>query len=318
MSAWIDTRLDVAGLRRHGPPRQIRSWGRSALLTVETDRGRVWAKQVPGVFAHEVAVTGLLADLDPGFVPPLIAADPGGGRLLMEDVSGPVLASAPRSPDAWLATMARLAEVQRVLSQDLGALQMAGVPSAALDTLGARVPSLLADDDLLLVGRSGGLSGDDAQRLRAAEGDLMAACAALAATPIGPSLDHGDLTARQVIVGEMGPVFLDWSDATITHPFLAAASFLGDRRDVAADLTPALEAAYRAGWTGRVAGSVTVVDAERALALAGIVHPLHMARLHADRILPGLEQPWELERTVPRLLRALVPRLATLPRMLRR
>ena len=308
----------VAGLRRHGPPRQIRSWGRSALLTVETDRGRVWAKQVPGVFAHEVAVTGLLSDLDPGFVPPLIAADPAGGRLLMEDVSGPNLASVPGSPDAWLATMSRLAEVQRVLARDLGALQMAGVPSAPLSTLGVRVPSLLADDDLLLVGRPDGLSRQDVGRLRAAEADLVAACAALAASPIGPSLDHGDLTARQVIVGEMGPVFLDWSDATITHPFLAAASFLADRRDMAGDLHPALAASYLAGWTGPATGSVGVADAKDALGLAGIVHPLHMARLHADRILPGLEQPWELERTVPRLLRSLVPHLTALPRMLQR
>ena len=318
MSAWIDGCLDVAGLRRHGPPRQVRSWGRSALLTVETDRGRAWAKQVPAVFAHEVAVTGLLSDLDPGFVPPLIAADPAGGRLLMEDVSGPNLASVPGESAAWLATMARLAEVQRVLGQDLEALQVAGVPSAPLDTLGERVPSLLADDSLLLVGRPGGVSSEEVLRLREAEGDLVLACDALARSPIGPSLDHGDLTARQVIVGEMGPVFLDWSDATITHPFLAAASFLADRRDRAADLRPTLAATYLAGWTASAAPAVALDDAERALALAGIVHPLHLARLHADRIRPGLEQPWELERTAPRLLRSLVPQLASLPRMLQR
>ena len=50
--------------------------------------------------------------------------------------------------------------------------------------------------------------------------------------------------------------------------------------------------------------------------LARIVHPLHMAQLHADRILPCLEQPWELAWNVPFLLRSLLPRLATLPRIL--
>ncbi len=78
MAAWIDDRLAGAGLRRHGPIRQVRSWGRSALLQADTDRGLVWAKEVPAGFAHEIAVTGLLADLDPGLVPPIIAADDGG------------------------------------------------------------------------------------------------------------------------------------------------------------------------------------------------------------------------------------------------
>ena len=97
MVAWIDERLAVAGLRRRGDVRQVRSWARSALLTVDTDRGRLWAKQVPMPFAHEVAVTGLLSDLDPGIVPPLVAADPATGRLLMEDVRGPLLDAIPET-----------------------------------------------------------------------------------------------------------------------------------------------------------------------------------------------------------------------------
>ena len=315
-AGWIDERLHDVGLHRHGPPRQVRSWGRSALVTVETDRGRWWAKQVPAVFAHEVSVTGLLSDVDPGIVAPVVAAEAATARLLMEDASGPILAREPGSTAAWLATMARLAEVQRVLARDLGALRVAGVPGADLAELSGRVPAILADDALLRVGRPDGLAEADLEVLRSSEGRLVAACDALARSSIGPSLDHGDLTARQVIVGEMGPVFLDWSDATIAHPFLAAASFLGDGRDVDPGIGGSLEAAYLAGWTGSVPGSVPESDATAALDLARIVHPLHMARLHVDRILPGLEQPWELERTVPRLLRSLVPRLGALPSIL--
>ena len=88
MSSWIDAQLADAGIRRRGPIRQVRSWARSALVDLETDHGRMWAKDVPEVFAHEVRVTDLLADVDPGLVPPLIAADAVLGRLVMEHVEG--------------------------------------------------------------------------------------------------------------------------------------------------------------------------------------------------------------------------------------
>jgi hypothetical protein len=312
MVAWIDDQTGRAGLRRRGPIRQVRSWGRSALLTVETDRGRLWAKQVPAVFAHEVAVTGLLADVDPGIVPPLVAADPASGRLLMEDVVGPILASEPAASDAWLATMARLAEIQRVLSADLGSARVAGVPGTPVEALAEVVPGLLADGDLGLVGRAGGLTVLEHEALVAAGALLQDACAALAASAVGPSVEHGDLSASQVIVGEMGPVFLDWSDATRTHPFLAAASFLMETSDLPADLLPRLEDAYLGGWPG-VGGRESL---GRDLELARVVHPLHMAQLYRERILPGLEQRWEMDRMAPGFLRSLLPRLAGLPRIL--
>ena len=47
---------------------------------------------------------------------------------------------------------------------------------------------------------------------------------------------------------------------------------------------------------------------------ARLIYPLHMAHLYAERILPGLDQPWEMERMVPGYLRSLLERPAILPR----
>src|SRR5262249_51400161 len=146
---------------------------------------------------------------------PEIAADQATGRLLMEHVDGPLLSEATLDPAPWTATLARLAEAQRVLAADLDAARVAGVPSASLATLADELPRLLDHEATPAV-------------VRDALDDLAAACRALDASPFGPSLEHGDLSPGQVIVGEMGPVVLDWSDSTITHPFLAAASFLLD------------------------------------------------------------------------------------------
>ena len=193
MSDWIDERLSDGGIRRRGPIRQVRSWGRAALLTFDTDRGRLWAKAVPDVFSHEVTVTELLADIDPGIVPPVVASDRALGRIITEHVEG-------------------------------------------------------------------------------------------------PSLD--------------APVFLDWSDGSITHPFLSAASILLDRGASVAGCDDEA-VAYLGPWLAT--GQVTPTGGREALSLARIVLPLHLAALYAERILPGLEQRWEVEWAVPDAMRAILP-----------
>ncbi len=302
MVAWIDERLVDAGIARHGPVRQVRSWGRSALLELDTDRGRLWVKDVPAVFAHEVQVTALLTDLDPGLVPALVAADATLGRLLMEHVDGPALPTLRDQPLAWTATMSRVAEAQRVLAADPAALAMAGVARSDPADLAASVAALLADDDLLGIGRAGGLTADEAVAVRARIPELADAADRLAGDGIPPSLDHGDFAAGQVILGEMGPVILDWSDATITHPFLTAASFLGDvdrmcRMAWGPISSPRISAPGPTAPTRRSLGA--------ALDLARLVHPVHMASLYATRILPGLDQPWEMADRVAADLRPL-------------
>jgi hypothetical protein len=304
MSAWIDARLAEAGIRRRGPLRQVRWWGRAALLTLETDHGRLWVKAVPDAFSHEVAVTELLADIDPGFVPPVVAADRTLGRIITEHVEGPTLAAIGDDPAIWTAAMSRLAEVQRVLAADPAALRVAGVAAAPLGQLAASLPAILADDELLLVGRPGGLSVGDAAKLRGRLPALVDACHALEASGVPDSLEHGDLATDEVILGPMGPVVLDWSDGSITHPFLSAASLLRSGA-AAGDIADDRVAAYLGPWLA--AGHLTAADGRQAMALARVVLPLHLAALYAERILPGLEQRWEMERVVPDALRAILP-----------
>jgi hypothetical protein len=264
----------------------------------------MWAKSVPGAFSHEIAVTELLADMDPGIVPPVVAADRALGRILTEHVDGPLLASLGDEPDVWSATLSRLAEIQRALATDRDALAAAGAAAWPLARLGADLPALLADDELLLVDRPGGLTTSEAVALRARIPELVDACRALDASGVPDSLEHGDLGADEVIIGEMGPVFLDWSDGTITHPFLSAASLLRDGGPPS-DADDPRVAAYLGPWLGAGLG-LTASAGHDALALARRVLPLHIAALYAERVLPGMEDREELERVVPAALRAIL------------
>ncbi len=306
MTAWTDQRLAERGLRRRGPLVPVRMWARSVVCWFATDRGRMWAKVVPAVFAHEIALTELIADVDPGLAPPVVASDRALGRIVTDHVEGPMLTDV-EEPLAWTATLARMAELQRVLAADRQALVTAGVTPAPLDRLADQVPALLADDALLGLGRPSGLSAEEMSSLRKRTSEIVAACRTLAASPFPETLDHGDLTPDEVIVGEMGPVILDWSDGSITHPFLAAASFLAgvDRSPTAVPAThDALADAYLGPWLAST--SVPPADARRLLDLARTVHPLHVAALYAERVLPRLQAPDRLDDVVPERLRSLL------------
>ena len=130
------------------------------------------------------------------------------------------------------------------------------------------------------------------------------ACRDLAASGVPDSLEHGDLAADEIILGPMGPVFLDWSDGSITHPFLSAASLLRSSDATGGD-ADVLVAAYLGPWLA--SGQITAADGRRALDLARIVLPLHLAAMYSERILPGLEQPDEVGHVVPDALRTILP-----------
>ena len=229
------------------------------------------------------------------------------GRIITEHVDGPSLASLGDTPDVWAATLSRLAELQRVLAADPIALEVAGVAAAPLGRLADDVPRLLADDALLLVGRDGGLTSAEAARIRERIPELADACHALAASGIPDSLEHGDLAADEIILGEMGPVILDWSDGSITHPFLSAASLLGGGPEPATDAGDGRASAYLGPWLTAGLG-LTEAAGRSALDTARTVLPLHLAALYADRILPGVGSGSELELVVPRAMRTLLNR----------
>jgi hypothetical protein len=303
---WVDSSLATAGIRRHGPVDHVRTWARSKLWSIKTDRGRFWVKQVPGVFAHEVAVTALLTDVDPGSVAPAFAADVERGRMITVHVDGPSLEDV-REPDAWMATLARLAELQRVLAADPEALEVAGVAAAPIGQLAGALERLLGDDRVTRFGAADGLTADEIRRLRAKTGTIADACAALAASGVPDSLDHGDLSARQVIVGEMGPVILDWSDGSLTHPFLSAAAFLDDARTGRGPVDRGdLRDSYLAPWVA--SGAIGLDEGRDAVDLASSVLPVHVASLCADRVLPGLGWPDDPDVTgvAPAMLRRLL------------
>jgi hypothetical protein len=194
----------------------------STAFRIATDRGPCWSKATGPGPAHEGPLLAILAaDAVPHVLYPL-AADPARAWLLFED-GGPTLRSlrpdmaGDRDLAAWERILREYAMVQRRVEALTPDLIDAGIPDERPERLPAIFERLLDDERLWARARPDhrGARG----RLRALMPTVRAAAERLANAGIRPSVDHGDLHSRNVLVGPGGDRIFDWGDASVAHPF---------------------------------------------------------------------------------------------------
>jgi hypothetical protein len=194
VTAWADAHVERTGevvLERSRP------W--AAVARVPTRDGLVWLKDNPAGNAFEPALTALVAQVRPDALPEVVAHD--GSRLLTRDV-GPRLrdlldAGDPAPP--WQEVLALLGEVH----VDLMPLAEEALALGTPDNRPARLPELYEE-----------LAGRDEWYDRVAE----AAAALGDSVPL--SVVHQEAHDGNVFVRDGQTVFIDWAEASVTHPFL--------------------------------------------------------------------------------------------------
>ncbi len=277
--AWLDEELAAQGRPRTGEPVVLKHWQISLLWRVPTQGGDVYFKAVPDFFAHEVTVTARLATEVPGAAPPVLAADDRRGFLLLDscgEVGG---------------------DPQAILRQ-LGQVQRAALPLLPGLTLRNRGPAyLLTQLDTLLSDASlhadqhgphpDALTPEEAATLRARRPELEAALERLRVSPVPLTLGHGDLHGGNVTTRGKQVTLLDWSDASLTHPFLDAnpAYLCPDGSDPDPAVLDAARDTYLREWT-----DLAPLDDLRALhADATLVGEIYRALGYADGIQDAVE-----------------------------
>ncbi|MFZ2414312.1 MAG: hypothetical protein WAW16_08870, partial [Candidatus Cryosericum sp.] len=166
---------------------------------------------------------------------------------------------------------------------------------------------LLEDTVAMKPGTPDGLSMKQIHALHYRARALKIAAHRLGTLRLPVSLDHGDLWAGQIIAGETNPVFIDWSDASLSHPFFSMA-FFSDNEEMrpylgdAPDAPEQLRDAYLEPWTVYEPHEILT----QAWSIACSLAPLNTALLYHDRILPGLEVKWEMEDIIPFFLRGVL------------
>ena len=249
---WIREQVEVTG--EIAQP-HVQHW--STVLEVPTAEEKVWFKAVPSIHAFEPSLTALLARLQPGRVPDVLAVDADRAWMLMRD-GGTRLRDLPATVEHWEHLLPGYAELQIAVTPYANQLLALGVSDLRLEVLPGELEDLAGDHPELL------------ERLPEAT-ELMEQ---LAAHGIPATVQHDDLHDGQVFVRDGRYRVLDWGDACVSHPFhtltvtLRAATWrLGlepggtdvlRMRDAylepfgrPAELAPIADAAYRTGTLAR-------------------------------------------------------------------
>jgi Ser/Thr protein kinase RdoA (MazF antagonist) len=241
------------------------------MLVQPTDQGDLYLKATNPMFGPEPEITRLLAEKFPQNIPQVVAIDPRRKLTLMRDFQGERLAEHP-DPQDWEIAVDAYASIQRHMEGYTADLEAIGCWNRHPSVLAAQIDDLLADTEPMLIGDpKKGLSQQEVDVLTKLAPRLKALCAELAESAIPPSIVHGDFHAMNTAIRGGVPVFFDWSDASVGHPFIDLVT-LFEEGDMPPDV-PGLRDIYLAHWRD----CASEADLLRAYELAVPVALINMA-----------------------------------------
>jgi hypothetical protein len=271
------------------------------VLRVQTERTDYYFKALPAVYAAEPRLVQQLASWQPGRVPDVVAVEPDEHWLLTRNCPGQSL-ELGASLAAWERAAAAYAELQIAASQHLPGLRALGCRQRDPLALQALIAPLLADTPALQLDAEHGLDAVELRRLRELGPCLEAACLELGAIGELPlSLEHGDLWGSNVYASDDQVAFIDWTDASLAHPFFSLTPLLQSARwafEGVEDAEQRIVDAYLAPWTACAPPDTL----HRAMALARPLAAVHIAATYW-RDVPQPHRQWWMPRAVPFFLR---------------
>ena len=223
VSGWIHAGLAQEGITVTGSIAPVHE---QTVLRVPTNNGDFYFKACTPVLSHEAAVTQALYRWRPDCIPAVLQIDARQGWLLMAD-GGETLRSAFRrkgtilTKESWQEILALYAALQIDLAGHVEELLQFGSPDRRLHLLPDLYRNLLAEREYLLIDQPDGLTTAEYERLLEATPRVAALCAELAAYHIPMSLHHNDLHDANIFYAAGRPLFFDWGDSSIAHPFFS-------------------------------------------------------------------------------------------------
>ena len=294
---WMQDLADRMAMDGIQPVEQVRAWVRSCTLSLKTEHDILYLKALPEMFNYEPVITRVLSLRFPENIPDVRAVHVENGWMLMRDIGGKPLTD-HQDISVWKSVIRRYAEMQIDLIGNTHSMIALGVPDRNVDYLSSQVDRLMHD-------LPDALSQQEQTELKRLSSTLRSLCYELTEFNVPLSLTHGDFWAQNVMIRPNGePVFFDWSDASVSHPFFDIPFFLSEIESDLAHIPDAREQlrdAYLDVWT-RYA---PLMNLRRIYQIAEVLSGLHQALFYYIHVLPGIESNarWELQNMLPMLLR---------------
>ena len=203
--------------------------------------------------------------------------------MLLEDF-GPPLKDHPVAA-IWVDVLHTFSEMQLASTSQVTTLLAAGCLDRRMDTLPGYIDLLMSDAEALSRLNEAGV-----EQLQTFIPRFKAMCHQLASYHIPHALVHGDLHPGNIALRHGKPVFFDWTDACVSHPFFDAITFWqeADMLPEGPDVRSRLRDVYLAPWTV----FEPIERLKEALALAEMLGMLHQA-ISYQHITANMEALWK-------------------------
>lgn len=247
VEAWMDAQLARLNLKRATPVIQLRCSTSAVLLRASAGRRAFYLKASHPDCPIETRLTPLLARSFPDRIPRVIGTDCSQNWMLLDGIPGTTLAYIGDLA-IWQSALEAYGEMQASCTENQLSEWETVIPDHPLPAASAALDSW--DALLDFVEAKGRVAREDIRMLREIGPPLFRKFARVSEFDIPSSLDHGDFHPFNVVASSRGCVFLDWSEASIAHPFLSAAGFLSYAERLRPDLPASnLISAYLRHWS---------------------------------------------------------------------
>ncbi len=254
-----------------------------ALIRIVGDGEIYWFKAVGEPNQREYAISGYLDTYFPGYVPRIVASHDLWKAWLTEDVGGSSL-SEEAGIDGWVAAFRSFAELQVLSIRHTPGLLRSGAENWTIARISSEIePFFQCMADVMQAQPKEPPSRMSAAELIGLGNQLSVLCKQLSELDIPDTLLHCDLNPGNILLQDGRPIFLDWAEAYIGHPFLCAEFLRRYFRNQSAggDATVhQLQAAYAEVWSDYL----PVDSIDRAWQIVPCIAPLFNALY-----LPGID-----------------------------
>ncbi|SDJ33550.1 phosphotransferase family protein [Natribacillus halophilus] len=260
---------------------QVRSWEKGLLLKVRADDNNYYVKTVPSIFDHEPFVHKSM----PEFVPEVIATDERKNTYMMREINGELLGYS-RDIYQWEITALRIAKLQKKYMH--GEIQIKKtIPKRPIE-------QVLTEKQMNKTIRSlqNYISNVSYQALSESIPDVLSLVQSAKSLL---SIDHGDLFGGNVIVENGEPFIFDWSNSSMTHPFLSVVHLMEEVADFFSEnLSEELLNVYLCEWTDY--GQIDKLRDE--FSIVRLLEPIYYLGVHILHIFPSFHYNVDKEEII--------------------
>lgn len=222
VSIWGTNSIASIGYPIKHAPEIMLSTPWSTMIRLSTAQGDFYLKQTPSAISKEPLIIKLLADQFHASVPDVISSNDDLHCFLMRD-SGNVLRDTLKvefNSDLLCQAIKEYASIQRSTENHAENFIKLGVPDWRLAKLPILYDQILKQTDLLKVD---GMTDKELQTLQNLSPEFLSQCELLSNYGIPETIGIPDFNDNNTLLDQRTKrmTFIDWGEATITHPFFS-------------------------------------------------------------------------------------------------